>query len=678
MSASPENRKIWRLVSRPYKGKMETVLLLLLLLPLGGFVINAVVGRVLPRRVVEIVACAAVLGAMVAAAIALILAGDRAHDLTFCQWFGAGEFATAMNVHFDPLAAIMALMVTFVASIIHLYSAAFMRDDADYVRYFCYLNLFVFAMLVITTADNLIFVYLGWEGVGFCSYGLIGFWYRDEANANAGRKAFICTRIGDIAFGVALGLFFVYFGNFSISYINGHAAGLSPAMVTVLALLLLWAAMGKSAQLPLTVWLPDAMAGPTPVSALIHAATMVTAGTYLLMRLFPLVKLSPTAMLVIAGVGAVTALYASFAALAQWDIKKMLAYSTISQVGYMFLAVGAGDIVGGLFHLVSHAFFKALLFLAAGIVIQALAEEHNIFRMGNLRKLMPSVYWLFLAGAVSLSAFPLLGGYFSKDRILLATFINPDNTFKIFWFLGTVAAFLTPLYTFRTFFVAFPGRRDGGGAAKIEPTPKFMAWVLWPLAICALGDGLLNLPGGYGKNFLGHYLAIVPGARPDLGAPAATEWGLGFTNGSLVVISIVLAYLHYRRRPAEEPALAGWWGMLFSAFYLDDLYHLILVRPYQAAARFLWRQVDDRYDRSIIVGGARALFRPYRALAQFFWLNVDELLIDEGVVKAADSLVTVSQGLGYWTTGRLSTYLKMLLLGLTIFFAAVGLSWYLW
>ena len=206
-------------------------------MPLGGAVLNAVLGRFLPRRAVEVVACAAVLGAMVCAAVALILAGDRAHDLTFCQWFGAGEFTTAMNVHYDPLAAVMALMVTLVAAIIHLYSAAFMRDDGDYVRYFCYLNLFVFAMLVITTADNLIFVYLGWEGVGFCSYGLIGFWYRDEANANAGRKAFICTRIGDIAFGVALGLFFVYFGNFSITYINAHAAQLSGTLVTTLAAL---------------------------------------------------------------------------------------------------------------------------------------------------------------------------------------------------------------------------------------------------------------------------------------------------------------------------------------------------------------------------------------------------------------------------------------------------------
>ncbi len=655
---------------------METILLLLLLFPLGGAVINAVLGRLLPRRLVEAVACAAVLGALAAASAALVLAAGRAQDLTFFKWFQAGGVAAALSIHYDPLAAVMALMVTFVAFIIHLYSAAFMREDSDYVRYFCYLNLFVFAMLVITVADNLFFAYLGWEGVGFCSYGLIGFWHRDPANAAAGRKAFICTRLGDIGFGVALGLIFVYFGNFSITYINGHSAQLTPAPITVLALLLLWAALGKSAQLPLTVWLPDAMAGPTPVSALIHAATMVTAGAYLLMRLFPLVSLSPTAMWIIAAVGSVTALYASFAALAQWDLKKMLAYSTISQVGYMFLAVGAGDLVGGLFHLVSHAFFKALLFLAAGIVIQALAEEHNIFRMGNLRRLLPPVYWLFLAGAVSLSAFPLLGGFFSKDRILLAAFINPDPTYKLFWLLGLAAAFLTPLYTFRVFFVAFPDRPDGRRAEDLRPTPRLLAWVLWPLAVCALGDGLLNLPGGFGKNFLGRYLAVVPGARPDLGAPSATEWAMGLSSAALVVAAIALAYRLYRRRPVREPALTGWWGLWFAGFYLDRLYQLALVRPYQVMADFLWRRVDERYDR-VLVAGARALFRPYRAWANFCWLKLDEILLDKGVVKAADSLNTVSRGLGYWTTGRLSTYLKMLLLGLALFFSALGLSWYL-
>ena len=656
---------------------MEHLLLLMLLLPLGGGLLNAILGRRLPRRAVEIIACASVLGAMVLSIVALILAADKAHDLTLFQWFGVGEFAAVMNVHFDPLAAVMAMMVTFVASIIHLYSVAFMREDADYVRYFCYLNFFVFAMLVITVADNLIFVYLGWEGVGFCSYGLIGFWYREEANANAGRKAFICTRIGDVAFGVALALFFMLFQNFSISHLNGHAAELSPGLATILALLLLWAAVGKSAQLPLTVWLPDAMAGPTPVSALIHAATMVTAGTYLLMRLFPVVQRSPVAMLIIATVGAVTALYAACAACAQSDVKKMLAYSTISQVGYMFLAVGAGDIVGGLFHLVSHAFFKALLFLTAGVMIQALAEEHNIFRMGNLRRLLPTAYRLFLVGAICLSAFPLLGGFFSKDRILLATFIYPDNFYKFLWLIATVAAFLTPLYTFRAFFVAFRERPDGRQAEDILPTPRFMGWVLWPLAICALGDGLLNLPGGVGKNFLGYYLKVVPGARPDLGAAPATEWAMGIFSAVIVIVSIALAYYLYGKRPAREPALQGFHKLLFSGFYLDQMYELALVRPFQSISRFLWREVDGRWDRSI-VAGAKAAYRPYRAMARFFWHGVDERFIDNGLVRVAREFEVASRGMGRWTTGRLSTYLTMLLLGLTVFLGALGVSLYLW
>jgi NADH-quinone oxidoreductase subunit L len=656
---------------------VHTVLLLLLLFPLAGGVLNAVAGRFWPRRLTEAVACIAVLGSLGCAAAALVLAGDRAHDFTFFSWIACGDFLTAMNVHFDPLAAVMALMVTFVASIIHLYSVAFMREETDYVRYFCYLNLFVFAMLVITVADSLIFVYLGWEGVGVCSYALIGFWYANPANADAGRKAFICTRIGDVALGIAIALFFALFQHFSISYINAHAALLNGSLATLLALLLLSAAVGKSAQLPLTVWLPDAMAGPTPVSALIHAATMVTAGTYLLMRLFPVVELSRTAMLVIAVVGAVTTLYAALAALAQWDIKRMLAYSTISQVGYMFLAVGAGDIVGGLFHLVSHAFFKALLFLAAGCVIQALAEEHNIFRMGNLKRHLPLVYWLFLAGAVSLSAFPLLGGFFSKDRILLATFIFPDatGTYKILWLIATGAAFLTPLYTFRVFFVAFPNRPEGRRAEEVRPIPRFMAWVLWPLAVCALGDGLLNLPGGLGKNFLGNYLAVVPGARPDLGASLATEWAMGLTSACLVLVAMLLAYYLYGRRPVREPALVGFHEFLFNGLYLDRLYGTLFVRPYQAISAFCW-QADDRLNQGV-VAGAKAAFRPYWALAQFIYYKVDEFFLDDGIVKAAGSVEVASRGLGRWTTGRLSTYLAMLLLGLTIFLGALGVSWYL-
>ncbi len=621
---------------------MTNVLFLLLLFPLAGSVTNAVIGRLLPRRVSEVIACLGVLGALTMAVLAFILGGGNTLHLHFFEWIRVGTFSTAMNVYFDPLAAVMVLMVTFVSSLIHIYSVAFMREDTDYVRYFCYLNLFVFSMLVIALADNLLFVYLGWEGVGFCSYALIGFWYTNLDYATAGRKAFILTRIGDVAFGVALAIFFVFFQNFSIMYINAHAAALSTALATALALLLLWAAVGKSAQLPLTVWLPDAMAGPTPVSALIHAATMVTAGVYLLMRLFPVIHHSPTALMVIAAVGAVTLLYSSFAALAQVDIKKVLAYSTISQVGYMVLAVGAGDLIGGMFHLLSHAFFKSLLFLGAGCVIQALDEEHNIFKMGNLRRLLPQVYWPFLIGALSLAAFPMIGGFFSKDRILEATFIHPQPIYKIFWAMGLLGAALTVIYTFRMFFTAFLARPGGRTADQVKPIPRLMVWVLWPLAILSFFDGFLNLPFGPGKDWLANFFVSVPGARPHLGASPAVSWGLGLGDALLVLLVLWLTYVVFRRpRP-------DFWGAfqdtLFSAFYLDRLYLRLIAQPYAWLAGILWGDVDERG-------------------------------VNEGFKKTAGGLQFLSAFMGLWTTGKLSTSLTMLFLGLTVMCAVLAMSW---
>jgi NADH-quinone oxidoreductase subunit L len=621
---------------------VTVILLILLLFPLAGGVINAVIGRLLPRRVSEVIACLGVVGALVMAAIAFVVAGGQSLHLVFFEWIKVGTFSSAFDVFYDPLAAVMILMVTFVSSIIHIYSVAFMRDDTDYVRYFCYLNLFVFSMLVIALADSLLFVYLGWEGVGFCSYALIGFWYTNLDYALAGRKAFILTRIGDVTFGIALALFFFYFHSFSLQYINAHATILSVTMATVFGLLLLWAAMGKSAQLPLTVWLPDAMAGPTPVSALIHAATMVTAGAYLLMRLFPVIHLSHMALLVIAGVGAVTTLYASFAALAQVDIKKVLAYSTISQVGYMVLGVGAGDFIGGFYHLLSHAFFKSLLFLGAGCIIQACDEEHNIFKMGNLRRLMPHVYYPFLIGCLSLAAFPMIGGFVSKDRVLEATFIHPTAIYKAFWAIAFLAALLTVVYTFRMFFTAFLDRPDGRTADEVKPIPRLMIWTLWPLAILAFCDGLLNLPFGPGKDWLAKFLAAVPGARVDLGAPSLVSWGLGVGDGVLVLVVLTLTYFIFRRpRP-------DFWGSLnetlFTAFYLDWLYLNFIARPYQRIAAVLWR-------------------------------DVDEAGIDAGFENTAGGLKVFSGFMGLWTNGKLSTYLLMLLLGLTVMLTVLILSW---
>jgi len=615
---------------------LKPILLLLILFPLGGAAINGVLGRYLPRRLVEILACAALLCSLSMAATAIIKTGGESYNFVLFEWFRAGDLSVDMNIHYDALAAIMALMVTFVASIIHLYSVSFMREDPDFVRYFCYLNLFTFSMLVIALADSLIFVYLGWEGVGFCSYALIGFWYGDPVKATAGKKAFIMTRLGDIGFGVAVALLFTWFGTFSITGINPQAATLSAGSATLLTLLILFAAMGKSAQLPLTTWLPDAMAGPTPVSALIHAATMVTAGVYLLMRLFPVVQQSPVGMLVIACVGSVTAFYASLAALAQRDIKRVLAYSTMSQVGYMILAVGAGDIVGGMFHLLSHAFFKALLFLSAGCVIQALSDEHDIFKMGNLHKYLPGVFWLMLVGALCLSAFPTLGGYFSKDRILLSTFIHPGISYKFFWALGMSAAFLTALYTFRMFFIAFSNRPHGRKQSEVQPIPRFMTVILVPLALLALADGLLNLPFGMGKRWLGHFLASVPGAVVDMDAGPGLFLKMAILSASLSLSGILLAWIIYRRpKTVKEP---GSHPVLSSAFYLDAAYGLLVARPYQWAATFIWQKIDKR--------------------------QLDQNFENFGISFNAASVV-----MRLWTTGRLSTYLKAFLVGLVGFLA---------
>ena len=656
---------------------MKTILLVMLLSPLLGALINALGGRRLPRRLAEGVACAAVLGAMVAAAVGFASLWQLTYRAPLLEWIVVGNFSVSFSVLYNPLAAIMALMVTFVAAIIHLYSVSFMREEEDYARYFCYLNLFVFAMLVITLADNLLFFYLGWEGVGFCSYALIGFWYTDPANATAGRKAFITTRIGDVAFGITLALCFYLFGSLSLTYITSHTDVLTPGLATLLSLLLLWAATGKSAQLPLTVWLPDAMAGPTPVSALIHAATMVTAGVYLLMRMFPVVSLSPPALAIIAGIGAVTTLYGAAAALGQNDIKRVLAYSTISQVGYMVLAVGAADIIGGMFHLLSHAFFKSLLFLGAGYIIQALAEEHDIFKMGNLRRLLPHIYWPFLIGALALSAFPLIGGFFSKDRILLATFVFPGFSYKIFWFLAAVAAFMTPLYTFRVFFLAFLDRPGGRRAEEIEPVPNFLAWILWPLALLALFDGMLNLPFGPGKEWLGHYLSVLPGARPEIPAPLSYELGMGGGSAVAVVVMITLTYYLYRP-PGPSVDAPRWHEWLAEAFYLDALYRYVFIRPYVRASQFLWQKIDEHGISQGTVRTARSLYQPYHWLATFWWQSVDEGSLDRSFYGTAVGVDWLSRILGSWTTGRLSTYVKMLLLGLTALISALAAKWYIW
>jgi NADH-quinone oxidoreductase subunit L len=618
---------------------MQANLSLILALPFAGALIQALLGRFLARRLVETLACAAVIGAFAAAVAALPGAWGETHIFQLFPWFSVGGLSASMDALYDPLSAIMAVMVTFVSSIIHIHSVGFMRGDESYVRYFCYLNLFVFFMLVITLADNMVFLFLGWEGVGFCSYALIGFWFADAERTLAGRKAFIMTRIGDVGFLIAIALFFAALGVVSISGVSAAAGTLAAGTATTLGLLLLWAAVGKSAQLPLLVWLPDAMAGPTPVSALIHAATMVTAGVYLLMRLFPVLSLSPVAMAAVAGVGALTALFASFTALAQRDIKRVLAWSTISQVGYMFLGIGAGDLTGSMFHLLSHAFFKSLLFMGAGCVIQALHEEHDIFRMGaRVRTAMPQVFLLFFAGALALAAAPPASGYFSKGRILLATLGHGGGLYTLYWVIGSLAAILTALYTFRLVFLVFFG--DPVFAPKtpdIEPLPPVMITILWPLAVLALGGGLLNLPDGWpGANWLGHALAGIPGAQIEI--HGASELAVSVADAGFCAVGFFLAWTVYgpktapgRRGPAEPERAAH--KLLGSGFGLDALYRVAVVAPYAVLAGFFRRVVDEGV--------------------------IDALVMGQGTL-----LARTSRSVRLLATGRASTYLLTLLLGL--------------
>ncbi len=633
---------------------MGSYLFLLLFFPFAGGLTLAVIGRYLPRRAVEWAACTSVIGSLLMAILAFEAADEKIYLMTILEWIRAGDFSVSMSVYYDPLAAIMALMVTFISSLIHLYSVGFMRDDQDYVRYFCYMNLFVFSMLVITLADNLVFLYLGWEGVGFCSYILIGFWYSDVVNATAGRKAFIMTRMGDVAFGIAIALFFLILDQLSIVSINSKASSLSVGAATLLGLLLFWGAVGKSAQLPLVVWLPDAMAGPTPVSALIHAATMVTAGAYLLMRLFPVIALSSAAMVTIATVAALTGLFAALAALGQKDIKRILAYSTISQVSYMFLGIGAGDVTGSAYHLISHALFKALLFLGAGCVIQALHEEHDIFKMGNLRNRLPVVFWFYLAGSVSLAAIPPFGGFFSKDTILLSTFSHPEPIYRLLAVIGEITALVTVLYTFRMFFVAFldrPSTHEGFEKKDLK-IPRVMVWINLPLAILTVIAAALNLPEAFGgKTWLLHYLASVPGGIPPFPVSATFERSMEIGSGLLNIAVLVIAYLLYRPearflgRPTPVVLRPRLEELLFSGFHLDRFYQIALVEPYRAMARILW-------------------------------LNVDEGAVDDRIDAIGSAFRFFSTGLQLWTTGRLSTYLKMILLGFTAILSILALGWY--
>ncbi len=601
---------------------MSLYLALILLLPLSGGIFNALLGRHLPRRMGETIACGVIWGAFICAVLAFLRFTGPV-TISYASWLAAFDFQAPAALYLDQLSLSLTLMITFVCGLIHLYSVGYMRGEQDVPRYFALLNIFVFAMLVLVLAENLPFLYLGWEGVGFCSYALICFWYTEEKNATAGRKDFIVTRIGDTAFGIAIVWMFHLADSVSITHLNTMGPALPAGTVTALGLLLLIGAAGKSAQLPLSVWLPDAMAGPTPVSAQIHAATMVTAGVYLLARMFPLIGSSPAALAAIAVTGCVTAFYAATCACCQRDLKRILAYSTISQIGYMVLGVGAGALTASTFHLLTHAFFKALLFLGAGCVITALHHQQDIYHMGGLKSRLPAIYWPFLAGALCLAGFPLTSGFFSKDAILGAVLERGGPLYTGLFGLGLLTALLTAFYTFRMVFVVFHGGEENppfekGGAGGISPAgaghhrlPLVMTWTLIPLAILGLVGGMLNLPeyvAGHGT--LDIFLEGISGFARHAPAQFSDDIISLVFAVTACLAGLGLAWSRYtgaRRNAvlAAEEAGSARSDFFLNGWYLDRLYRLLFISPFVWLGRALWKGVDEAGIDGTLNGLAR-------------------------------------------------------------------------
>jgi NADH-quinone oxidoreductase subunit L len=444
------------------------MLLLIPLLPFAGFLVNASLGRRLPKSISGGIACLAIIASfLVSAASVWILLSSHGEftEATYYTWIASGRLNVPLRLRLDHLSALMILVVTGIGSLIHIYSTGYMHEetDSEYARYFSYLNLFASFMLVLVLGANFPVMFVGWEGVGLCSYLLIGFWFKKKSAADAGKKAFVVNRIGDFGFVLGTLLIFATFGTLDFLEVaaaaDGRAVEHGMGVMTVATLLLFLGATGKSAQIPLYVWLPDAMEGPTPVSALIHAATMVTAGVYMIGRNAVLFSHAPTTLAVVAAIGVATALMAGTIGLVQNDIKRVLAYSTVSQLGYMFLAMGVGAYAAGIFHLYTHAFFKALLFLGSGAVIHALAGEQDLRNMGGLKKHLPVTYWTFLIGALAIAGVPLLSGFFSKDEILFRTFTSDNPAAKLLWTIGAITSLLTAVYMFRLVFLTFHGER---------------------------------------------------------------------------------------------------------------------------------------------------------------------------------------------------------------------------
>src|SRR5581483_9293387 len=633
------------------------MLLLIPLLPFLGFLVHTSAGRRLSRGASGAVACGAIIASFVVslAAVARLVGLDpesRALAETVFTWITSGDFSVGFTLRLDPLSAVMILVVTGIGSLIHIYSTAYMHEESDseYARYFSYLNLFAAFMLVLVLGSNFLVMFLGWEGVGLCSYLLVGFWYRKQSASDAGKKAFIVNRIGDWGFVLGVLGLFVRFGTLDFQQIARAIAPLSPettfGTVSLITVLLFVGATGKSAQIPLYVWLPDAMEGPTPVSALIHAATMVTAGVYMIGRNAVLFAHAPQTLTIVAIIGCATAFFAGTIGLVQNDIKRVLAYSTVSQLGYMFLAMGVGAYAAGVFHLYTHAFFKALLFLGSGAVIHALAGEQDLRRMGGLKRELPVTYWTFLIGALAIAGAPGLAGFFSKDEILFRTFANGH---PILWLVGLFTALLTATYMFRLVFLAFHGPRaaepvrpahpeEEGPAAQHAPgrhahdAPPAMALALIVLAAGSVLAGYVGLPAALGGGdrlaaFLAPSFTVVerpadavehsqePGADREREAEEASR-GLELTLMAASTVTaaagIAIAFVFFLRNRASADRVArrfaGIHRLLTNKYYVDEIYDATIVQPIRIVSEEgLWKGVDVRAIDGTVNGIAKTV-----------------------------------------------------------------------
>jgi NADH-quinone oxidoreductase subunit L len=690
------------------------MLALIFLLPFVGFLINAFFGRVLPKSISGTLACVAIGGSFVIsvmAVLALVNSGQPTIEQNLFMWLPSGDLQVPFALRLDSLSSVMILVITGIGSLIHIYSIGYMHEEkpSEYARYFSYLNLFAAFMLVLVLGANFPVMFVGWEGVGLCSYLLIGFWFTKSSAADAGKKAFVVNRIGDFGFILGMLLIFVTFHTLDFREVAAAVSTLSPetagmGVITLATLLLFVGATGKSAQIPLFVWLPDAMEGPTPVSALIHAATMVTAGVYMIGRNAELFSHAPMTLAIVAGIGIATALLAGTIGLVQNDIKRVLAYSTVSQLGYMFLAMGVGAYAAGIFHLYTHAFFKALLFLGSGAVIHALAGEQDLRNMGGLKKHLPITYWTFLIGALAIAGVPLLSGFFSKDEILFRTFIGEQTPgHRVIWALGVLTSLLTATYMFRLVFLAFHGERrvapsgahhaaesdvapaahghapahgpatahgHGAHGHGLHDAPPTMAVPLIVLAIGSVLAGYVGVPHALGgSNRIERFLepsfethaasthestATTGGVEPGVQAVSTqhtetsadehdlerTELMLMGISSGVAIAGILIAVYFWLRNPGAAAAMAS---------RLRPIHTLLYNKYY----------VDELYDMLLV--------QPIKQLSiKGLWRGADAILIDGAVNGVGTVVHTTSTALRRLQTGSIRTYAAAIFVGVVL------------